>query len=146
LGYDIIKVSEFLKKIPNWFLDSGEYVNSSNFLELAMNEFFVQGLELDLTAVIWDADFRYNPKKNDWDYYAFNGKDWSEINRNDAIHKTKRQYMKNAYRVLLTRARSGMVIIVPNGCDRTEDATRSHELYDSTYDYFKGLGLTELSE
>ena len=144
LGYNVIKVSEFLTKISNWFLDSSKYVNSSNFLELAMNEFFVQGLELDLTAVIWDADFRYNPKTNSWDYYVFNGKEWSEINRNDATHKTKRQYMMNAYRVLLTRARLGMVIVVPKGCDKSEDVTRCHEFYDGTYDYLQSLGLTEL--
>ena len=144
LGYNVIKVSEFLTKIPNWFLDSGEFVNSSNFLELAMNEFFVQGLELDLTAVIWDADFRYNPKTNSWNYYVFNGKEWSEINRNDATHKTKCQYMMNAYRVLLTRARLGMVIVVPKGCDKSEDATRCCEFYDGTYDYLQSLGLTEL--
>ena len=142
LGYNVIKVSEFLKKIPNWFLDSGEYVGSSNFLEIAMNEFFVQGLELDLAAVIWDADFRYNPKNNTWNFYAFNGKEWSEIKRNDVTHETKRQYMMNAYRVLLTRARSGMVIIVPKG--DPEDPTRTPAYYDSTYEYLKEIGIKEI--
>ena len=107
-----------------------------------MNEFFVQGLELDLAAVIWDADFRYNPKNNTWNFYAFNGKEWSEIKRKDVTHETKRQYMMNAYRVLLTRARSGMVIIVPKG--DPEDPTRTPAYYDSTYEYLKEIGIKEI--
>ena len=149
LGYSIIKVSEFIHKIANWFLDSDEYINSSNYLELAMNEFFVQGLELDLTAVLWDADFRYNPGTCSWDYYEFNGKSWSAIDRNDQIHIIKRFYMMNAYRVLLTRARAGMVIVVPNGSELDSngtplDPTRDPQNYDSTYDYLASLGLTVL--
>ena len=149
LGFSVIKVSEFLKKIPNWFLDSDEYVNSSNFLELAMNEFFVQGLELDLDAVIWDADFRYNPKSNSWDYYVFNGKNWSAVDRDDSTHIIKRFYMMNAYRVLLTRARAGMVIVVPKGSDldsegKPIDSTRNPKYYDCTFDYLSSLDLTPI--
>ncbi len=149
LGFSVIKVSEFLTKIPNWFLDSDEYVNSSNFLELAMNEFFVQGLELDLDAVLWDADFRYNPQKNAWDYFVFNGKEWSAVDRDDSTHIIKRFYMMNAYRVLLTRARAGMVIVVPNGSEldssgQLVDSTRNPLFYDCTYEYLCGLGLTRL--
>ena len=149
LGFSVIKVSEFLTKIPNWFLDSEEYVNSSNFLELAMNEFFVQGLELDLDAVLWDADFRYNPQTNAWDYFVFNGKEWSAVDRDDSTHIIKRFYMTNAYRVLLTRARAGMVIVVPNGSEldssgQPVDSTRNPLFYDCTYEYLCGLGLTRL--
>lgn len=149
LGFSVIKVSEFLTKIPNWFLDSEEYVNSSNFLELAMNEFFVQGLELDLAAVIWDADFRYNPQTNSWGYFVFNGKEWSAVDRDDSTHIIKRFYMLNAYRVLLTRARAGMVIVVPRGSELTPsgqpvDSTRDPRFYDCTYKYLSSLGLTEL--
>ena len=149
LGFSVIKVSQFLKKIPKWFLDSDEYVNSSNFLELAMNEFFVQGLELDLDAVVWDADFRYNPKTHGWDYYVFNGKYWSAVNRDDSTHIIKRFYMMNAYRVLLTRARAGMVIVVPKGSDldtngKPIDDTRDPKYYDCTYEYLASLGLTSI--
>lgn len=149
LGFEIKKVSEFLSKVPNWFLDPSEYVNSSNFLEIALNEFFVQGLELDLAALIWDADFRYNAVKNDWDYYDFNGNKWSSIDQDTQVQEIKRFYMKNAYRVLLTRARAGMVIVVPKGSSLNVDGkpidhTRDPIFYDCTYNYLKAIGLEEL--
>lgn len=149
LGFEIKKVSEFLNKVPNWFLDPSDYVISSNFLEIALNEFFVQGLELDVTALIWDADFRYNKKKNDWDYYDFNGNKWSSIEQDTQVQEIKRFYMKNAYRVLLTRARAGMVIVIPKGSSLNDqgipiDPTRSPEFYDSTYEYLKSIGLEEI--
>ena len=149
LGYRVYKVSEFLKKIPTWFLASDEYVDSSNFLEIAMNEFFVQGLELDFDVVIWDADFRYNSEKHCWDCYNFNGKTWSAVDRDDTAHIIKRFYMMNAYRVLLTRARAGMIIVVPKGSELDSennpiDPTRNPKYYDCTYDYLESLGLTPL--
>ena len=149
LGFEIKKVSEFLSKVPNWFLDPSDYVNSSNFLEIALNEFFVQGLELDVTALIWDADFRYNKEKNNWDYYDFNGNKWSAVDQDTQVQEIKRFYMKNAYRVLLTRARAGMVIVVPkgsslNGDGTPIDPTRDPQYYDCTYDYLKSIGLEEL--
>jgi hypothetical protein len=149
LGFHIFKVSEFLDKIPGWFLDSDENVNSSTYLELAMNEFFVQGLELDLDAVLWDADFRYNPETQNWDYYEFNGKAWSAVNRDDTTQIIKRFYMLNAYRVLLTRARAGMIIVVPTGSELDSegnliDPTRDPKFYDCTYNYLESIGLTLL--
>lgn len=149
LGFEIKKVAEFLNKVPNWFLDPSDYVNSSNFLEIALNEFFVQGLELDVTALIWDADFRYNKEKNDWDYYDFNGNKWSAVDQNTQVQEIKRFYMKNAYRVLLTRARAGMVIVIPEGSSLNEDgtpidSTRDPKYYDCTYNYLKSIGLEEL--
>lgn len=149
LGFEVKKVSEYLSKVPNWFLDPSDNVESSDFLEVALNEFFVQGLELDLTAVMWDADFRYNARTNNWDYYDFNGRYWSPVNKDE--QEIKRFYMKNAYRVLLTRARAGMIIVVPKGspiqADGTPvDPTRNDEFYDSTYNYLKSLGLSDLDE
>lgn len=94
LGFEIKKVSEYLNKVANWFLDSPHNVNSSDYLEVALNEFFVQGLELDLDAVIWDADFRYNPKENMWNYYEFNGIDWKKKEENSDAQRIKRFYMK----------------------------------------------------
>lgn len=141
LGYEIKKVSDYLSKTPNWFLDSSDYVCSSDFLEIALNEFFVQGLEVDYAAVMWDADFRYNPDANDWDYYCFDGKlKWSK--KDKAEQDIKRFYMKNAYRVLLTRARLGMIIVVPEGDDA--DSTRKKEFYDNTYNYLKQIGIKEI--
>lgn len=141
LGYEIMKVRQYLSKTPNWFLDPPEYVCSSDYLEIALNEFFIQGLEIDYATVMWDADFRYNAEINDWDYFCFDGKHkWSK--KDTAEQEIKRFYMKNAYRVLLTRARLGMVIVVPEGS--LEDKTRSPKFYDDTYDYLKSIGLEEI--
>ncbi|MBQ6726279.1 MAG: DUF2075 domain-containing protein [Bacteroidales bacterium] len=140
-GYEIKKVREYLSKTPNWFLDSSEYVGSSDYLEVALNEFFVQGLEIDYATVMWDADFRYDQNNNDWEYFCFDGKNkWSK--RDEPHQDIKRFYMKNAYRVLLTRARLGMVIFVPEGS--STDKTRNPKFYDCTYNYLKSIGIKEI--
>ncbi len=149
LGFEIKKVAEYLSKVPNWFLDPSDYVGSSNFLEVALNEFFVQGLELDLAAIIWDADFRYNKDKNDWDYFDFNGNKWSQIDQATKTQDIKRFYMKNAYRVLLTRSRAGMIIVVPEGSPLQDDGTpvdltRNPVFYNETYNYLKSIGIEEI--
>jgi DUF2075 family protein len=120
----------------HWFLDDINDVRSSLFLEDAASEFDVQGLELDWTCLVWDGDFRYND--GGWDYYEFNGG-----NRWNRIKKSERQaYQLNAYRVLLTRARQGMVICVPEG--NSADKTRLPEFYDGTYEYLKSIGFNEI--
>lgn len=120
----------------HWFLDDINDVRSSLFLEDAASEFDIQGLELDWTCLIWDGDLRYNG--TNWDYYEFNGGNkWNRINKEE-----RKAYQLNAYRVLLTRARQGMVICVPEG--NSDDYTRKPELYDGTYNYLKSLGFKEL--
>ena len=134
----------------HWFLDDKQNVNSSNYLEDAATEIQVQGLELDYTCVLWDADMRCSNGK--WKYYSFNVKTskWNEQKGETESNQDKIKYMLNAYRVLLTRARSGMIICVPYGnSNKTatgypEDRTRLPEFYDSTYDYLKSLGIEEL--
>jgi DUF2075 family protein/broad-specificity NMP kinase len=128
----------------HWFLDDKTDVRSSNYLEEAATEIQVQGLELDYACILWDADMRYNNGK--WEYYKFNGRTkWIPENNSE-----NRKYMLNAYRVLLTRARQGIVICVPYGNDRLnsegfpEDATRLPEFYNGTYEYFKTLGIEEI--
>ena len=119
----------------HWFLNPREDVRSSYYLEDVATEFHVQGLELDWACVTWDGDFRYRPQG--WDCWSFCGDRWNRI------RKAERQtYLKNAYRVLLTRARQGMVIVVPEG-DGT-DPTRHTACYDPTYEYLKGIGFNEL--
>ena len=98
-------------------------------------EFQVQGLELDWACVTWDGDFRYS--KDEWKTYSFVGNKWQNINKEE-----RKLYLKNAYRVLLTRARQGMVIVVPEG--NKEDHTRQPEYYNSTFEYFKEIGLKEI--
>jgi hypothetical protein len=116
----------------HWFLDGPEDVRSSFYLEDVATEFHVQGLELDWACVTWDADFRYS--NTGWDHRLFTGDRWNYI------HKAERKsYQKNAYRVLLTRARQGMVIVVPQG--DSEDPTRSPEFYDPTFEYLQEIGF-----
>lgn len=119
----------------HWFLDGPDDVRSSFYLEDVATEFHVQGLELDWACVTWDADFRY--AKTGWDHRSFVGSGWNRI------QKLERQiYQKNAYRVLLTRARQGMVIVVPRG--DAEDATRKPEFYDPTFEYLQEIGFNTI--
>lgn len=132
----------------HWFLEDKTDVRSSNYLEDAATEIQVQGLELDFACVLWDADMRY--VDGHWEFYKFNGKNkWNPVA--DTVNgREEMKYMLNAYRVLLTRARQGIVICVPNGNNRLttegfpEDSTRLPEYYDSTYEYLKSLGLEEI--
>lgn len=128
----------------HWFLEDKTDIRSSNYLEDAATEIQVQGLELDYACVLWDADMRC--EDGHWAYYKFNGKNkW-----NPEYNGESRKYMLNAYRVLLTRARQGIVICVPYGNSNTtpggfpEDPTRLPEYYDGTYEYLKSLGLEEI--
>ena len=128
----------------HWFLEDKTDIRSSNYLEDAATEIQVQGLELDFACVLWDADMRCENGK--WTYHKFNGKDKWNPEKNEETQK----YMLNAYRVLLTRARQGLIICVPEGnADKTpggfpEDPTRLPEFYDGTYNYLKSLGLAEI--
>lgn len=117
----------------NWFLDGKDDVRSSYYLEDVATEFHVQGLELDWSCVVWDGDLRYS--ESEWKTFAFKGNKWQNIHRAE-----RKKYLINAYRVLLTRARQGMVIVVPEG--DTNDHTRKSEYYDSTYEYLMSLGLS----
>jgi shikimate kinase len=117
----------------HWFLDGKEDVRSSYYLEDVVTEFDVQGLEVDWACVTWDADFRYS--KSGWQNFSFVGDKWNRINKPE-----RQNYQKNAYRVLLTRARQGMVIVVPSGDE--EDPTRHRNYYDPTFDYLQEIGFT----
>lgn len=119
----------------HWFLDGKEDVRSSYYLEDVATEFHIQGLELDWSCVTWDADFRFTP--DGWNHNSFRGSRWERIKKAD-----RQAYQKNAYRVLLTRARQGMVIFVPQGSD--EDETRRRSFFDPTFEYLRRVGLQEL--
>lgn len=131
------------------FLDDKSDVRSSNYLEDAATEIQVQGLELDYTCLLWDADMRY--ENGEWRFYRFNGQTkWVEQTGGTESKQELMKYMLNAYRVLLTRARAGMVICVPEGNPNKnvsgfwEDSTRLPEYYDGTYQYLKSLGVEEI--
>jgi len=119
----------------DWFLAGKDDVRSSYYLEDVATEFHVQGLELDWACVTWDADMRHTPAG--WENWSCKGNKWQRINNDH-----RQIYQKNAYRVLLTRARQGMVIVVPEG--NPDDHTRPPEYYNSTYEYLKQIGFQEL--
>lgn len=119
----------------HWFLDGKEDVRSSYYLEDVATEFHIQGLELDWSCVTWDADFRFD--KNNWKTFSFVGDKWHNIKKDE-----RKQYLKNAYRVLLTRARQGMAIVVPEGSK--DDPTRNPDYYDCTFEYLREIGFEEL--
>jgi hypothetical protein len=120
----------------HYFLSDRTDTRSSFYLEDAATEFQVQGLELDWACVTWDGDLRYNGKG--WSFHDFRGSRWTNVLNDD-----NRNYLRNAYRVLLTRARQGMVIFVPPG--DTRDPTRAANIYDPTFNYLAGLGVPVLS-
>lgn len=118
-----------------WFLDGKDDVRSSYYLEDVATEFQVQGLELDWACVVWDGDLRHHGDA--WSHHEFKGSRWNRIK------KIERQaYLKNAYRVLLTRARQGMVVVIPEGSD--DDPTRASQYYDGTFEYLRTLGIAQL--
>lgn len=120
---------------PLWFLAEAGDVRSSDALEDVATEFEVQGLELDWTCVAWDANFRRSA--GEWLAMSFRGSSWQRVN-DDA----KKRYVANSYRVLLTRARQGMIIYVPEGDDH--DHTRSPAWYDAIAAFLIDCGLEEL--
>ncbi len=123
------------KSVKSWFLNEVNDYRSSNHFEICATEFDIQGLEIDYSIVAWDANLRYIDGQ--FEYYNFRSPNW------EIIHKEiNKEYLINSYRVLLTRARTGMIIFVPEGDD--EDQTRLSEYYDGTYEYLKSVGIKEL--
>ena len=119
----------------NWFLNDNQDVRSSYYLEDVATEFDIQGLELDWAGVCWDANFRRNG--SEWSLHQFKGTKWMNVN-----DPSKRAYLVNAYRVLLTRARQGMVICVPEG--DASDPTRLPDYYDPIFNYLRSCGIPEI--
>jgi broad-specificity NMP kinase len=120
----------------HWFLAGKEDTRSSYYLEDVATEFQVQGLELDWTCMVWDGDLRHAGAA--WSHHSFVGDRWHRILKED-----RRAYLVNAYRVLLTRARQGTVIVVPPG--DAADPTRAADIYDPVYDYLRRVGVPEMA-
>jgi hypothetical protein len=126
-------------EVCHWFLNGNDDVRASNALEDAATEFDVQGLELDWTGVAWDLNYRRTP--DGWQARQFRGTKWQQIGASDTGFG-RADYVKNAYRVLLTRARQGMVIFVPKG--DAADATRPPAEYDAIADWLAACGVPKL--
>lgn len=131
LGLDVTNEID----VANWFLNSKEDVRSSSFLEIPATEFAVQGLELDWVGLCWGDDFR--KEDEGWSYHAFKGSKW-QLERQEQ----RKQFIKNKYRVLLTRGREGLIIFIPQGSD--DDHTRPRKNYEQTYQYLKNTGIIEI--
>lgn len=114
----------------DWFLNYDHDIRSSYYLEDIATEFDIQGLEIDYTCVAWDINMYYD---EEWKFQNFIGAKWTNMN------ESRQNYLLNSYRVLLTRARQGMVIFIPE-VDNS-DWTRPKKLYDSTFEYFKSCGF-----
>lgn len=125
--------------VKNWFLAPNDDLRSSNKLEIVASEFKVQGLEIDWAIVCWDADLRRGKDGRSWDHYSFRGTKWNKRNKAE-----QKRYLVNSYRVLLTRARQGMVLFVPKGVDAEEDPTRDSAFYDAIYEYLLSCGISVL--
>lgn len=116
----------------DWFLNDSSDVRSSHYLELVATEFDIQGLEIDYVCLAWDINFYFN--NNEWNYQSFEGTKWRSINS-----EIDKSYLRNAYRVLMTRARQGLIIFIPYGDNL--DPTRPKELYDNTYNFLSSCGI-----
>ena len=124
-------------KIGHWMLAPSGDIRSSNTLEVAQNQFQIQGLELDYTLLCWDADFRLT--KTGWDVFNISGAKWQRQKKAE-----EKAYRANSYRVLLTRARKGMVIYVPHGDTTGDDETRKPEFYDAIFEFLKSCGCNTI--
>jgi hypothetical protein len=118
----------------DWFLSGKSDSRSSLMLEVAATEFECQGLELDWTAICWGGDFLWDPLEHRWRYQKFLGAKWRTVRKSES-----QQYIANKYRVLLTRARRGMVIWVPRG--DPNDPTRNPQVFDATADHLEEMGV-----
>lgn len=127
--------------VKNWFLAPSDDLRSSNMMEIVASEFKVQGLEIDWAVVCWDADLRRTIDGSEWEYYNFRGTKWNKRRQPE-----QQRYLLNSYRVLLTRARQGMVIFVPVGVDEEEDPSRNSTFYDGIYNYLQQCGINSLDD
>lgn len=120
----------------HWYLAEAGDVRSSDQLEVFATEFEIQGLELDWVGLCWGGDFIWSAEKREWMIRAFRAGNsrWSEIKSAE-----RRVYRRNAYRVLLTRARQGIVIYLPRG--DADDVTRNPEEFDDTSKFLQACGV-----
>lgn len=105
-------------------------------MEIPATEFQIQGLELDWIGLCWDLDLRREGEE--WGFYRFAGTKWQVSRQTD-----RRRFQLNKYRVLLTRAREGMIITVPRG--DAGDETRNPDEYDRIFQYLRACGIPQLN-
>jgi hypothetical protein len=139
LGIELSKGFRDGVDFAHWFLESRGDIRSSCQLEIAATEYECQGLEIDWSLVCWGQDFLFDPKRNDWRFRNFSGSKWQRVKKTDT-----QQFVRNKYRVVLTRARRGMIVFVPRPC--TSDPSRDEPLLDDTATLLLSAGVTLLDE
>ena len=140
-AYGIERSSAFLLNyaFEKWFLEPDTDIRSSVSLEVAASEFECQGLELDWVGMCWGGDLTPSTDNSTWDYRKFRGAKWQNVKKED-----ERAYTRNRYRVLLTRARNGLVIWVPKG--DTDDPTRDPKGFERVFTALRTAGVPLLEE
>jgi hypothetical protein len=124
--------------IAQWYLNGRDDIRSSFALEVPANEYACQGLEIDFSCVCWGGDLLFAPQTGCWLCRRLSGNAWHNVGSVE-----DRRYVRNTYRVLLTRAREGLVIWVPRGDE--SDRTRSPEELDATADFLVAAGARILA-
>jgi len=119
-----------------WFLDKPEDYRSSYQLEVPATEFEIQGLEIDIACLCWGGDFVWNSGSRQWRKLRLTGTDWRPVAEKDAVQ------VENKYRVLMTRAREGLLIFVPQG--GSDDTTQSNLSMDETAQFLLSCGVRQL--
>jgi DUF2075 family protein len=120
------------KNIADWYLKSKTDIRSSFSLEVTANEYTTQGLEIDFVGLCWGGDFLSSKQNNLWKTSRFSGTSWNIANGD------RRRFIVNSYRVLMTRAREGMIIWVPKG--DANDSTREIKSLDATAEFLESCG------
>jgi hypothetical protein len=119
--------------IAHWYLNARDDIRSSYALEVTTNQYTSQGLELDFVGVCWGGDFLRAEAAGQWVFRTLSGNKWHTVSSSK-----NRDFIKNSYRVLLTRAREGLVIWVPEG-DKN-DSTRDPKQLDATAEFLIQCG------
>lgn len=137
---------QFLRGIDyvKWFLEPAGDHRSSNQLEVALSEFEMQGLEIDLCALLWGGDLVF--PEGQVIARTLRGRKWCAVGGSgdpQASADDPRTRIQNKYRVLLTRFRKAMTIFVPLGS--VDDPTRAPSDFDSVYRYLLRCGVRLLN-
>lgn len=125
-------------RFPDWFLRPTGDIRSSSQLEVAATEFECQGLELDWCCVCWGNDFVVAPTGNGWLFQRLRSPGGVAPRWSSEDDAGVREFIRNKYRVLLTRARAGVVIFVPRGSDF--DSTHPPENFNATTEFLRRCG------
>lgn len=128
-------MSNQLQQVVHWFLRPTNDYRSSNSLEVPLSEFVCQGLEIDYAGICWGNDLIWRDQQ--WLPRKMRAPSWTRVKNPE-----NRQYRINTYRVLLTRARAGMAILVPPGDG--EDATRVPADFDQVVCVLRQAGCVDI--